>query len=137
MGLINDLFLEIYINVFVCLIGKIGIVKLFFGDEIIVEEVVDYCLFVNILFIKFMSIEGMKYLDELVYLIKIVVDKGIYGIELVGGIGVDNIFEIIIVIKFIGIFFYMLYIFGKIIDKVIGWMKLEEIEKIFVVLEGN
>ncbi|MBC2312936.1 KDGP aldolase family protein [Listeria welshimeri] len=136
-GLTNGLLPETYTNALVRPTGKVGIVKLSSGDEITAEEAVDYCLSANILSIKFMSIEGTKYLDELVYLTKIAADKGIYGIEPAGGIGADNILEITTAIQTTGIPFYMPHIFGKTIDKETDRTKPEEIAKIFAALEEN
>ncbi|MBC2256306.1 KDGP aldolase family protein [Listeria ivanovii] len=134
-GLTNQLLPETYTNALVRPTGKIGIVKLSSGDEITAEKAVDYCLSAGIPSIKFMSIEGTKHLDELIYLTKVAADKGIYGIEPAGGIGAENIHEITTAIKETGIPFYMPHIFGKTIDKTTGRTKPEEIEKIMAALE--
>lgn len=136
-GLTNKLLPETYTNALVRPTGKIGIVKLSSGDEITAEEAVDYCLSAGIPSIKFMSVEGTKYLDELIYLAKVAADKGIYGIEPAGGIGAENIYEITTAIQKTGIPFYMPHIFGKTIDQATGRTKPEEIEKIMVALEGK
>lgn len=136
-GLTNKLLPETYTNALVRPTGKIGIVKLSSGDEITAEEAVDYCLSAGIPSIKFMSVEGTKYLDELIYLAKVAADKGIYGIEPAGGIGAENICEITTAIQKTGIPFYMPHIFGKTIDQATGRTKPEEIEKIMVALEGK
>jgi 2-dehydro-3-deoxy-phosphogluconate aldolase len=129
-GFAKALHPSVYVNALVRPSGKIGYVKAIGNELYKIEDVVDICLESNISSIKFMSIEGEKYLDECAFVSEVAAKKGIYGIEPAGGIHSGNIMNITDTILATGISFFMPHIFGSVLDKHTGKIIPAEVEKL-------
>lgn len=137
MGYLNGTGLEQAVNGLVAPTGKIGFVKLTSGQELTVEEFVNLAVMLGVQSIKFMPVNGLVHLDELVYLTTVAADRGIKAIEPAGGISADNIVEMVKAVEPTGIELFMPHIFGSSIDKATGRTKPEEVRKIVQLVKGR
>jgi 2-dehydro-3-deoxy-phosphogluconate aldolase len=128
--------LDQLVNALVVPTGTVGVIKLTSGLEIKVDEFVEMAAAMGIQSIKFMPVNGVAHLAELIYLTKVAAKKGIRGIEPAGGISVENIAELVNAVRGIDIEFFMPHIFGSTIDKVTGKTIPGEVKKIVQKIGG-
>ncbi|PLR75950.1 imidazolonepropionase [Bacillus sp. V3-13] len=119
-GYLDALEISQMVNGLVAPSGRVGFVKLPTGMELTVEELVELAVYIGVESIKFMPLNGLEHLEELIYLCKVAARKGIKAVEPAGGISTDNIAEIVSSVQNCGIPLFMPHIFGSTIDKRTG-----------------
>ncbi|PLR91913.1 imidazolonepropionase [Bacillus sp. T33-2] len=135
-GYLQTVGAEQVVNGLVAPAGRIGYVKLAAGIELKAEELVTLAISMGIQSIKFMPLNGLTHLEELVYLTSVAAEQGIMAIEPAGGISSANIAEIVNAVRNTGIPVFMPHIFGSTIDKASGRTIPEEVANIMQRVRG-
>jgi len=125
------------VNALVKPTGEIGKVKLPIAEKVYdVDMIMECASYLGIESIKFMSVNGVEHLDELIYVTKKAHQFGLKGIEPAGGINLDNIEQIVAGVRDIDIEFFMPHIFGYAVELGTGLTEPEKVRKIYKKVEG-
>ncbi|MBB3908775.1 KDGP aldolase [Anoxybacteroides rupiense] len=103
------------INALVVPTGIIGKVRLSTGATVDVESCLDLAAALNIDSIKVMPVKGLTHLEELVFIAKEAVKRGIRGIEPAGGIKIEHVPIMFKAIQQTHIELFMPHIFGDLL----------------------
>lgn len=118
------------VNALVTPSGKKGTVKLSNGAEIPVETFAVTAGELGIESVKFMPMNGLQHLEELVALTSALAKAGVKGIEPAGGIAADHVEPLYQALKNTGIQWIMPHIFGAAMDKETGRTRLDIVQNI-------